>query len=371
MGAILKKVSVLGCLAALLMAAAIAAPQSIKLVVNDAAPNPQVLFAQNVALSGDGNTAILADANDNKYDGATWIFTRSNGAWTQQGPKLVGEVGAQGTQGYSLALASDGNTFIVGAPESNSGGSAWVFTRNGGAWSRQGARLGGTDELGMSVALSAHGDTAIVGGRRSAAFFIRSGDAWTPQGSVPVDSNGPWGTPVALSGDGNTAIVGAYNSISNNALVGASVIFTRSNGVWTQQGPKLVDSSGASLQGYAVALSGDGNTALVGSVGAAWVYVRNNGAWTQQGPKLVGSGAVGSAQQGEFVALSADGNTAAVGGPTDNNVGAVWIFTRSGGLWTQHGAKIPGSGKVGGVLPAGAATTLINGTMFVPAAAGN
>jgi len=34
------------------------------------------------------------------------------------------------------------------------------------------------------------------------------------------------------------------------------------------------------------------------SVGAAWVFTRKNGIWTQQGLKLVGSGAVGKTWQG-------------------------------------------------------------------------
>ena len=78
------------------------------------------------------------------------------------------------------------------------------------------------------------------------------------------------------------------------------------------------------MQGFSVALSGDGNTAIVGGpgdnvqLGAAWVYTRSGGVWTQQGSKLVGTGAVGSAHQGISVALSADGNTAIVGGTTDN-----------------------------------------------------
>src|SRR5258708_38770806 len=43
----------------------------------------------------------------------------------------------------------------------------------------------------------------------------------------------------------------------------------------------------------------------------------------QPGGKLVGTGAVGAAHQAYSVALSADGNTAVVGGPGDNgNVGA-------------------------------------------------
>ena len=49
---------------------------------------------------------------------------------------------------------------------------------------------------------------------------------------------------------------------------------------------------------------------------------------TQQGAKLVGTGAVGAAEQGRSVALSADGNTAVVGGYNDNSqVGAAWVFT--------------------------------------------
>jgi len=48
--------------------------------------------------------------------------------------------------------------------------------------------------------------------------------------------------------------------------------------------------------------------------------------FTQQGPKLVGTGAVGNAEQGKSVALSGDGNTAIVGGVLDNGgVGAAWV----------------------------------------------
>src|SRR5437773_890923 len=107
------------------------------------------------------------------------------------------------------------------------------------------------------------------------------------------------------------------------------------------------------LQGWNVALSADGNTALVGGpgdnfgVGAVWVWTRNTGVWTQQGSKLVGAGAVGNAPQGASVALSADGNTALIGGYLDDvNVGAVWVWTRNGDFWTQQGPKLVGTGGV-------------------------
>jgi hypothetical protein len=58
-------------------------------------------------------------------------------------------------------------------------------------------------------------------------------------------------------------------------------------------------------------------------IGAVWVFTRSAGVWTQQGSKLVGTGVVGNAEQGQSVALSADGNTAIVGGGFENNIGAV------------------------------------------------
>src|SRR5580693_4800730 len=110
---------------------------------------------------------------------------------------------------------------------------------------------------------------------------------------------------------------------------------------YIQQGPKLVATGGGpeALEGHSVALSSDGNTAIVGgyenvNANMAWVFVRSGGVWSQQGGVLVGTGAVSSAGVGFVVALSADGNTAALGSPQDNSgAGAVWVFTRSDGVW--------------------------------------
>jgi hypothetical protein len=127
-------------------------------------------------------------------------------------------------------------------------------------------------------------------------------------------------------------------------LVSSQLAFAQ----FAQQGSKLVGTGAVvpSGQGSSIALSADGNTAIVGGagdnsgIGAAWVYTRSGAVWTQQGDKLVGSGAVGSANQGISVALSADGNTAIVGGSGDNSgIGAAWVYTRSGAVWTQQGAS--------------------------------
>ena len=68
-----------------------------------------------MALSADGNTALVGGPYDNGGTGAAWVFTRSGSTWTQQGPKLVG-TGAVGTaeQGWSVALSADGNTALIG-----------------------------------------------------------------------------------------------------------------------------------------------------------------------------------------------------------------------------------------------------------------
>src|ERR1035438_966245 len=114
-----------------------------------------------------------------------------------------------------------------------------------------------------------------------------------------------------------------------------------SNAQFTQQGSKLIGSGavGNAQQGYAVSLSADGNTAIMGGyadnnfAGAAWIYTRTAGVWTQQGNKLVGTGAVGNAWQGISAALSSDGNTAIVGGWSDSsNYGAAWVYTRTAGV---------------------------------------
>lgn len=329
------------------------------------------------SLSADGNTAIVGGYLDDGGNGAAWIYSRTGGVWSQQGSKLVGTTTESNTyilRGYSVAISGDGNTAIVGGPEdshpkgTNNTGSAWVFTRSGNSWTQQGGKLfdstakgGDAVQQGRSVALSADGNTAIVGGTDDSAdigaawVYTRSGNVWSRQGPKLVGTRTNTGVAnqgygVALSVDGNTAIVGGP---TDNNAVGAAWVFTRNGGLWTQQGSKLVasDAAGSSWLGASVSISSDGNTALVGGnsdnndVGAAWVFTRTGGVWTQQGNKLVGSGGIGASWQGYSVSLSSDGNIAVVGGLNDNNgVGAAWVYTRSGGVWTQQGNKLIGLG---------------------------
>lgn len=322
-----------------------------------------------VAVSRDGNTAVVGASSDNAF----WVFNRTNGAWAQQGGRLSGTGGsATAGQGFSVAISADGNTVIVGAPfDSNSVGASWVFVRTNGTWNQQ-AKLTGSDSVGASqqgysVALSGDGNTALVGGALDGGglgatwVYTRNGNGvWSQQGAKLIGTGsvgGSWqGNGVALSADGNTAITGGPFDAN---FLGATWVFTRNgNGVWSQQGQKLVGTGalGGPYQGQSVSLSADGNTALIGGpfdnlyqIGAAWVFTRNAGGnWSQQGSKLVASDPILFPAFGQSVSLSSDGNTAVLGGPNDNNgAGAAWIFTYTNGAWIQQPGKLIGSGTVG------------------------
>jgi hypothetical protein len=345
--------------------------QGPKLVGIGAVGSP-VYQGQSVAISSDGNTAIEGGYFDNNNVGAVWVFTRSSGVWNQKDQKLVGS-GAAGicNQGISVAISSDGSTAVVGGPVDNiNTGAAWVFTRNNGVWSQQGSKIVGTGAVGsafqgQSVAISSDGNTAIVGGyqdnggKGAAWIFTRSDTVWTQQDTKLVGTgfigSAYEGSSVAISSDGNTAVVGG--NYDNNSI-GAVWVFTRTNGIWTQQGLKLVGTGVVGKfgsQGSSVSISSDGNTIIEGgpgdgvsNLGAAWIFTRSSGVWTQQGSSLVATGSVGSSYQGQSVAISSDGNIAIIGAHYNNSDGGgISAFTRSGGVWTQQGQEILGSGSVG------------------------
>jgi hypothetical protein len=336
----------------------------------------QALFGLSVALSADGNTALIGGHRDNERVGAAWVFTRSGSTWTQQGKKLTGggEIAA-GLFGDSVALSADGDTALVGGSADDHGvGAAWVFRRAGSTWTQQGEKLTGGGEVGplgvfgVSVALSSDGTTALIGGpgdneQLGAAWvFTRSGSTWTQQGEKLTGGGeigaGVFGNAVALSSDGKEALIGGPG---DNQQVGAVWVFKRSGSTWTQRVEKLTGSgeSASGVFGFSVALSSDGNTALVGGVGddehlgAAWVFTRSGSTWTQRGEKLTGGGEIGAGYFGRSVALSANGNTALIGGPGElaipgeAAIGAAWLFRRSGSTWTQQGEKLTGGEESG------------------------
>jgi hypothetical protein len=320
-------------------------------------------FGKSVAISSDGTTALIGGQGDNNFIGAAWVFERSSGAW-KPGPKLTDtEVFSNGDFGWSVALSKDGNTALVGGTGVNNFvGAAWVFERKAGKWEETAKFEGAPSEeekgeFGSSVALSSDGNTALVGGdadnKRKGAVWVfersSSAEKWTPGPKLianPEEGGGEFGESVALSSDGNTALVGVPKD-ENGFGLGSAWTFTRSGKEWKVLGEKYV--RGKEEFGYGVALSANGTIALIGSArgsGAAYVLERSTGFWNEAATPLTGNGGFGEGHFGASVALSTDGNTALIGGLDDaQEVGAAWVFKKLGSTWSQQ--KLTAGGELG------------------------
>ena len=351
--------------------------ETAKLVASDASVSDY--FGNSVAMSADGNMVIVGAYGDDHSGGATagsaYILIRSGPTWIHQAKLVASDAASDDYFGHSVAMSADGNMIIVGGPYDDhaggaAAGAAYIFTYTGSAWVQQAKLMASdaadNDQFGMSVAMSSDGNTVIVGARYddhaggedagSAYIFTRSGFTWTQQAKLVAsgaNANECFGQSVAISSDGNTVIVGASGLIvSGGMTAGAAYIFTRSGSAWTQQA-KLVAHVTNLYEGFggSVAMSSDGNTAIVGepysdnvngsSAGAAYIFTRSGSAWTQQA-KLVASDAGDNDRFGHSVAMSSDGNTVIVGAHYDDQTaswtaeGSACIFTRSGSTWTQR-----------------------------------
>ena len=186
------------------------------------------------------------------------------------------------------------------------------------------------------------GDTAIVSSKNGAYVYVRSGNSWTQQ-TVLVPSDGisvitnPY--PTAISG--NTVVIGANSvAVNGNANQGAVYVFIRNGTVWSQQ-QKLTTSDGAAGDQFGRSVSISGETILGGAwfdgTGAntnqdsGYVFVRQNGTWSEQTKLVANDGA-----SNNLLGLTAfiDSDTAVLG--TGISRSRVYIFTRSGTIWTQQ-----------------------------------
>ena len=159
---------------------------------------------------------------------------------------------------------------------------------------------------------------------------------------------------MALSFDGNTAMIGGPAMKAQLRTVGG-----RGLGLWQRQhgleaqGSKLTSGAakGVSELGTSVALSAEGNTALVGApgdgtAGGVRAYQRSGATWSPQGAELKPSDAVGPAGFGTAVALSGDGATVLIGGPVDEdgpNGGTG--PTPSGAVWNSRAQELLGRSR--------------------------
>lgn len=259
--------------------------------------------SEGAALSADGNTAVISASLDDELGqdaGAAHVFVRKpdTSEWTYQ-DKLIASDGHEGVCfGTSVAISGDGNIVVAGAHQDNvATGAAYVFIRDPktSRWTEQ-IKLTASDAepialFGSSVAISADGDTILVGadyddeqavGAGAAYVFVRDGNNWLEQAKLTAFDGSAidrFGSSVALSADGNRAVIGALHATSG---LGAAYFFTRNGRTWTQTSKfGVCDGGHLDLFGEQVDISADGQTALVGSrwrdvdfmnQGAAYVY---------------------------------------------------------------------------------------------------
>lgn len=346
----------------------------------------QDFFGRAVSLSSDGNTlavgaifessnalGINGDQNDNTAagTGAAYVFVRSGDTWHQQAYIKASEIN-ESTFGRVVSLSSDGNTLAV------SGEKLYVFERTNETWVQQ-AIIGG----GSSVSLSANGEYLAVSSRGGVVrIFFRASDGWEEHAEVRgsnVVFSDEFGLTVNISADGDTIAVGAAredsaaiginsnDQFTENASLdsGAVYIFSRSeaDNEWQQQAYiKASNTDAEDLFGQAISLSDDGDTLAVGATaedseargingddsnnnasqsGAVYVFVRNEGVWRQEAYVKASNGEAFDFF-GNTVSLSADGDSLAVGaweedgsavgvnGEQDNNdgprTGAVYLY---------------------------------------------
>jgi FG-GAP repeat len=373
-------------------------------------------FGISLALSGDGNTlavgATLEDSGargvganqaDNSADsaGAVYVFARTDTRWSQQAYIKASNADAADQFGWSLALSNDGNTLAVGAqgegsaasginPPSPAGsggtgggqednsaadaGAAYVFVRQGATWAQQAyiksSNAQGGDRFGFSITLSADGNTLAVGsydedggasgvngvvneeapGSGAAYVFLRQGTTWKQEAYVKQSTtvrNSALGSAIALSADGNTLAIGAVDETSltrgidgdetskqdNTVSAGAIYVYGRTGDGWRRQAyVKSFNIGPTDLFGMRLALSRDGSVLAAGAPGqsgggrgfkanpqdftapesgAVYVFLRSAGRWTQHA-YIKAPNAEAFDQFGSGVALSADGATMAV-----------------------------------------------------------
>jgi len=305
--------------------------QQAKLTASDGAANDA--FGASVCINGDYATvgAPSDDIGVNTDQGSAYIFVRNGSTWTQQA-KLTASDGAANDR-FGDAVSISGNYTIVGAIFDDVGvvdkGSAYIFVRSGTNWTVQ-AKLtdvdGGMagDHFGNSVSIS--GDYVIIGavlsdesGRANqgaAYIFARNGILWIRQARLIApdgNTNDHFGESVSISGD--YAIVGAdQDQVGSNSFQGSAYIFIRNGSTWTQQ-TKLTASDATPNDQFGIAVSIDGDNAIVGArlanvgsneaQGAAYIFSRSGTTWAQQS-KFTASDGLAQDQFGAAVSISGD-----------------------------------------------------------------
>jgi hypothetical protein len=327
-----------------------------KLIASDAEASGDKQFGTSVALSSDGKVAIIGRPRHGSLDarGAVYVFVLEGSGWIEQQKLTASDAEHGGRFGSSVALSSDDNLLIIGAPSDGGGGAAYVFVHTGNTWVEQqkltALDAGSGDRFGSSVALSANGNVGLIGAPYNdtvgfddgaSYVFVREGDTWVIQEKLTVRSSfgisyglHGWyfGSPVTLSAKGNRALVGAPGfpyTDSGYPRVGVVFVFVREGGTWKKQKRLTTPAGGL---GGAVVLSDNGKKALIkGGSAKAYVFVREGITWVKKYTLRPSDDGPLGGGSGSSVALSAKGKVSLVGAPGANcfgftGCGAAYVF---------------------------------------------
>jgi hypothetical protein len=352
-------------------------------------------FGYSVAISVDtAVVGAFDDVNDGVRTGSADVFVRSGSTWSQQAHLTALDAANFDRFGFSVAISGDTVVVGAPLTETVNGvaartnvGSAYVFVSVGGVWSqtRELTASDGEpfDSFGTSVAIS--GDTLVVGagghdtaagsGAGSAYVFARNGEAWSEQQQLTAldgAAGDGFGNSVALSGD-TIAVAASGHDTSAGIDAGSAYVFVRGAIIWSQQaqlntaGGVAGDFFGSSIaiSGATVAAGALGHdTGLGTDIGSAYVFVRGVINWIQQAQLTTADDGVADGFFGTSVAISGDTLVAGAFGD-DNATGSAYVFVRSNGAWIQQAKLTAADGAEGDYF--GASVAISGDTIAVGA----
>jgi Flp pilus assembly pilin Flp len=247
--------------------------------------NFQDISATSISLSNDGSIiAIGAPRSDGTANnsGHVRVFENSGGSWIQIGQDIDG-VQEQGRLGNSVALNGEGNIIAIGASQNDENGTntgkVKVFENINGAWTQLGGDINGEVEFedsGSEVALSQVGNIVAISSPSSNANGLHSGHVrifeyvggvWTQIGE---DINGEasedyFGWSIALSASGNVIAIGSLWNDNNGSDAGNVRVFQNLGGAWTQMGLSINGEAANDNSGFSVDISDDGSIVAIGA----------------------------------------------------------------------------------------------------------
>ncbi len=256
------------------------------------------------AVSVSDDTAVVGAHRDDDAGadtGSAYVFVLGGTSWSLQSKLLP--IGAQPGDQFGGSVSISGDTALIGAHVSDEGplgdaGAAYVFERSGTTWSQQARIIAGDaeadDQFGCSVAYE--DDTAVIGSAQddddgvdsgSAYVFVRDGTAWSQQAkltALDAFTGDMFGSSVAICGE--MAVVGAPHDDVGGLNAGSAYVFVRSGTTWSQQAKLTAGATNAHASfGVSVSVSGDlavvGADGRVGSTGSAYVFERTGTSWSR------------------------------------------------------------------------------------------